>query len=313
MSSSITSRYLSSDKIIILLGIFGFTLFFVVSVVSLNLNVPGDGFSPFNIWDPFQSIFIALLSMFLMMLLLILDKREKNFNLRGIIYIFLILFLSTLIVFVWEPQQIIEYVSFLEGFYFLGFGSLFLYGGLLGILFTFIWSIQQDITHEESKLDFGFSFLYKSFIVIFFFPLIILFPLYIILFIIMVISTSLGLSDAFNLRLPFPFYGEGTFGAELVVLTVLAMYIGARLLSRVEITTEATEEFNFKITRKAVGLFMLEILTAYVCITAGFSIMGGLITDGVPPPLQITFDFVILIIFLLIPFSIFISRDKIYS
>ena len=232
------------------------------------------------------------------------DDRERKLNLRGMIYIFIVLFLSTLIVFVWEPRQVIEYVFFLEVFYFLDFGSLFLYGGLLGVLFTFLWSISHEIKQEETRLGFGLSVLYKSFIVVFLFPFLFLFTFHITLFTIMIFSMI-------TLRLFFPFYGEGTFGSELVVLTLLAMYFGSRIMGNVRITAEATDQIN--VSRKHVLLFLLEILTAYVCTTAGFSIMGGLITDGIPPPLKITFDFVILIVFLLIPYSIFISRDKIYS
>ncbi len=311
MSSSTISRHLFSDKIVILLSTFGFTIIYFVIVSSLNLNVPGDGFSPFNIWDPFQSIFLAFLGILLLMGLLILDDREKNLNPKGIVYFLIVLFLSTLIVFVWEPQQILEHVSLFKGFYFLGFGSLLLFGGLLGILFTLIWSLQQELQQEDSKLDLSFTFLYKSFIVVFIFPLLILFPLYIIMFMIRMVSMSLGFSDSLTLSLPFPFYGEGTSGSILVVLTLLAMYFGARLLGNVNITAEATEKLT--ISRKQVGLLVFEILTAYICITAGFSLMGGLITDGLPPPLQFPLDFVILIVFLLIPFSFFISRDKFYS
>jgi 1,4-dihydroxy-2-naphthoate octaprenyltransferase len=107
-----------------------------------------------------------------------------------------------------------------------------------------------------------------------------------------------------------PGYGEGTIGSILVVSVILSMYITAKTLNYMR--NRNLDDIK-SIKPLEIVKFGFELLVAYICIVAGFSLIGGLVTDGTPPPLLIPFNIVLLGFYTIIPFSLLLVRHKLIS
>ncbi|MFX0066494.1 MAG: hypothetical protein ACFFC7_30425, partial [Candidatus Hermodarchaeota archaeon] len=296
-----------------LIFVFAFGTIYCAIAFSLDLTVPPDPIDPdilgtFHIWSPYQSLGFALLGIFFLIILILIDPRERQLDLKGLIYGLPVACLSFLIIHTWDPGQITTHFPFLSILYgfdpnnYLFIGPILIYGAILGIFITYFsgnaFQLPQKSEKEDSLINVSntlINLLLKSILVIFLFPVILLLPLLII--------------ASFLLLYLFPTYGEGTFGGILVVITLMAMYIGARFfdISSVKLSNLTAKDWIIWIFR-----LIIEGITLYTCLVGAFSIMGGFISDGTPPSLLVTPIFLVYTFLLTLPFSLFLARNKIF-
>jgi hypothetical protein len=275
--------------------LFAIVAFYVVSILPLDYVFVGDGFSPFKTWSPTQTAYFAIAGLISISILILYIIQEREISPRGMIHIPPIMGLSFLILFSIDSRQVLHYLPYLQVFLFDDFGSLFLFGGLLGTYLAYLVSINSR--KNEDIQDFYLEFATRSVLVVFLGP------------VLLGTVFFFGISLCMSLGLPvFPFYGEGIIGSVLVVSVLLSMYVTARILYFLE-------DYNLP-PLKSVKLEQIlrvafEFIVAYLCTTAGFSIIGGLVTDGIPIPDLIPLSLVVLGFYAVIPFSILLTHHKI--
>ena len=266
---------------------------YAVAILSLDYTFVGDGFSPFKSWSPLQTAYFAISGFVVLCILILYDIRDKLPNLRGLVHTLPIIGISFLILFSIDSRQVLQYLPYLQNFLFNDFGSLFLFGGLLAVYLTYLVSV-KSLKSEGSFLEFGI----RSMLVVFCGP----FLLGAVFFFGISICLTFGLEV-------FPFYGEGLIGSVLVVSVLLSMYTTARFLSYLE-DNDWSSLKSIKPSQVLRTLF--EFIVAYLCTAAGFSLVGGLVTDGVPLPELVPFSLVVLGFYAVIPFSILLTHRKIF-
>ena len=271
-------------------------VFYTIAVLSLDYTFVGDGFSPFKTWSPIQTSYFAIAALLLLSILILYNIQDRNPNLRGLIHTLPIIGLSFLIFFSMDSRQVLNYLPYLQVLFFDDFGSLFLFGGLLAIYLTYLISDSSHrvISSQNDILDFGI----RSILVIFLGP-ILLGPVF-------YFGISVFLALGLNV---FPYYGEGIIGSVLVTSVLLGMYSTARILSYLE----DNDLPSLRLIRHGqVFKTILEFVTVYLCTAAGFSIVGGLVTDGVPLPEMIPLSIVVLGFYSVIPFSVLFTLRKVF-
>ena len=230
------------------------------------------------------------------------------FEPKWLFFLIPLILLSFLIQFTADPSQLLNHISWLEVLYFLpddslffiivDFGALLLYGGLLGLLITYLLAMNNVIVESNDILEKAADFTFRAINIAIFIPALLLFPLFYIIAYAMILNPLL-----------FPNYGEGTIGSILVVSVLLSVYLGARLLNN----WKSIHIPQLSIIRsKYIIKLGIEIVAVYTCTTAAFSIMGGLITDRIPVPLLIPFDYILLSFCLTLPFSLLLIRDRVF-
>ena len=279
-----------------------------VILLSFNLTIQGTGFSPFTIWSPIQTICFAIIGFLFLFISLFIDNRERMFEPKWLVFLIPLMLLLFLIQFTADPLQLLNHISWLEVLYFLhddsllfaivDFGALLLYGGLMSLLITYLLTMNNVIIESNNILEKAADFTFRVVTIVIFVPALLLFPLF------YTIAFAMTLNP-----LAFPSYGEGTIGSVLVVSVLLSMYLGARFLNNWKNIHKPqlsmiTSKYSIKLT--------VEIVAVYTCTTAAFSIMGGLITDGIPVPLLIPFDYILLSFCLALPFCLLLIRDRIF-
>jgi hypothetical protein len=269
---------------------------YTVILLSLDYTFVGDGFSPFKTWGPIQTAYFAIVGFVLLSVLILYDIRDRNTNLRGLVHAPPIVGLSFLILFSMDSRQVLHYLPYLQVFLFDDFGSLFLFGGLLAVYLTYMVSVNS---HRIKSTQSGFlEFGIRSILVVFCGPIL----LGLVFYFGISICLALGLEV-------FPFYGEGIIGSVLVVSVLLGMYTTARILSYLEDNDLPSLE-SIKLSQGFRAIF--EFIVVYLCTAAGFSLVGGLVTDGVPIPEIIPFSLVVLGFYAVIPFSVLLTRRKVF-
>ncbi|MFW9843236.1 MAG: hypothetical protein ACFFEV_01540 [Candidatus Thorarchaeota archaeon] len=269
---------------------------YIVVLLSLDYTFVGDGFSPFKTWSPLQTAFFSIVGIILLSILILYDSQNRNVNLRGLVHIPPIIGLSFLILFSIDSRQVLHYLPYFQIFLFNEFGSMFLFGGLLAVYLTFL--VSGDSARIGNTQNDPLEFWIRLTLVIFCGPIL----LGTVFFFGISVCLSLGLEV-------FPFYGEGIIGSVIVVSVLLGMYTLARILNNIE----GFELLSLRSIRPSQILgAIFEFIVAYVCTTAGFSIIGGLVTDGIPTPELIPSSLVFLGLFAVIPFSILLTRHKIF-
>ncbi len=294
-------RELQSMKIIYTRIVYAIGLIIVVTMytlilLSLDYTFVGDGFSPFKTWSPTQTAYFAIVGFVLVSILILYDFRNRNTNLRGLIHILPIIGMSFLILFSIDSRQVLHHLPYLQVFLFDDFGSLFLFGGILAVYLTYTISIDsyRIKTTQNDLFEFGLRII----VVVLFGPLL-LGPVF-----------YLGISFCLTLGLEiFPIYGEGLIGSVLVASVLLSLYSMARILSYLD-ENDLPALKSIKSNQALRAIF--EFIVVYVCIAAGFSIVGGLVTDGVPIPELIPFSLVVLGFYAVIPFSVLLTRHRVF-
>ena len=270
---------------------------YTVAVLSLDYTFVGDGFSPFKTWSPIQTAYFSIVGFVFLSILLLYDLQNRNTNLRGLVHVPPVIGLSFLILFSMDSRQVLHYLPYLQVFLFDDFGSLFLFGGLLAIYLTYLVTVnsQSNIGTQNGFLEFGA----RSILIVFFGP-ILLSPVF-----------YFGISICLTLGLKvFPFYGEGIIGSVLVASVLLGIYTAAMILSHLENNDLSSLK---SIKPNQVLRVIIEFFVVYLCTVAGFSLVGGLVTDGIPIPELIPFSLVVLGFFAVIPFSLLLTRRKILT
>jgi hypothetical protein len=269
---------------------------YTVALLSLNYTFVGDGFSPFKTWSPTQTAYFAIVGFVFLSVLILYDIRNRNTNIRGLIHIPPIIGLSFLILFSMDSRQILHHLPYLQVFLFDDFGSLFLFGGLLAVYLTHLVSFNS---HRNMRSQSRFlEFVIRSILVVFCGPILLGTAFYF----------GISICQALGLEV-FPFYGEGIIGSVLVVSVLLGMYTTARILSYLE-DNDLPSLKSIKPSQVLRAIF--EFIVVYFCTAAGFSLVGGLVTDGVPIPELIPFSLVVLGFYAVIPFSVLLTRRKVF-
>ena len=269
---------------------------YTVALLSLDYTFAGAGFSPFKTWSPMQTAYFAIAGFVFLSILILYDLRDRNTNFRGLIHTLPIIGLSFLILFSMDSRQVLDYMPYLRVFLFDDFGSLFLFGGLLAVYLTYMISESghKIMGTQNSLLEFGI----RAILVVFLGP-ILLGPVF-----------YFGISICLAIGLDiFPYYGEGVIGSVLVASVLLGMYSTARILRYLENNDLPSLS---SIRPGQVFKFILEFVTVYLCTAAGFSIVGGLVTDGVPIPEMIPFSIIVLGFYSVIPFSVLLTLRKVF-
>lgn len=298
-------EYLRSKIIFVIISII-IIILYTIALLSIDLTIPGTGFSPFNVWTPLQSVYFAIIGSLLLFISILTDEREREFDLKWLLLLIPLMILSFLIQFTADPHQLLNHVPWLEGFYFLpngsiytiaiDFASIFLYGGLLGVLITYLIVSDSLIIEDDRFSSKTVDFVFKIINVVIFIPAMLTFALYFLI----------AIANTIN-PLVFPSYGEGTIGSLVTVSAILSMYFGARILNNwkeIELPP-----LSMIVSKKTLRI-LIDILAIFTCTAAAFSLMGGLITDGVPAPLSISFNYIILSIYLTLPFCLLIIRER---
>lgn len=291
------------------------TAFFIVlmlSMTSLNLSLPTEGYSPFQGLTAVQTVSMTIIAMISFVVLILVEGRGRSFDPKSIIFVAAALVLSFLIQYAADPRQLQQYSLAFAVLYFLPASipiieapyfttiylfPLFVYGGLLGIIVSYLL-YDTHLGVEKPNSPVFPEIALRGFLVVFVGPTLLAIP----------IGFVIGAMMAVDIPF-FPFYGEGTFGSILVVSVIFSMYICARIVAN-------WDQFNLKSIANtkfsSILSFMVELITAYACITAAFSLMGGLLTDGTPMPLILPLDYVLLTILVTIPFSMLIARSQLF-
>ncbi|TFG26506.1 hypothetical protein EU528_14330, partial [Candidatus Thorarchaeota archaeon] len=239
---------------------------YTLSLLSLDYSFAGAGFSPFKTSSPLQTAYYSIIGFILLAILILYDVHNRNTNLRELIHIPPIIGLSFLVLFSMDSRQVLQYLPYLQVFLFDDFGSLFLFGGLLTVYLIYLGTDILHIPDDTTNGSIGISL--HLILVVFCGP----FLLGPVFFFGISVCLSLGLDI-------FPYYGEGLIGSLLVVSVLLGAYTTNRILNYLE-----HNDFSFISSIKPNQGFrvIFEFITIYICTAAGFSIIGGLVTDGVP-------------------------------
>jgi hypothetical protein len=291
------------------------TAFFIIlmfSMNSLNLSLPTESYSPFHGLTAVQTISMSIIAMISFVVLILVEGRGRRFNPKGIMFVATAVVLSFLIQYTADPRQLQQYSLAFDLLYFLPgsipiieapyFTTIYLlpllvYGGLLGFLLSCLFPHVKEKSEKAGRAGLP-ELLFRGLLVIFVGPSLLTIP----------IGFAITWVQSVNQSL-FPFYGEGTAGSILVVSVVLSMYICARLIT-------TWDRINLKSISNAkaseILSFLVELIAAYTCITAAFSLMGGLLTDGTPPPLILPVEYVLLAVFATIPFGLLIARIRLF-
>ncbi len=270
---------------------------YTISLFTLDYTFTGDGFSPFKTWSPRQTATFAIAGFVLLSILIIYDIQNWNTNLRGLVHVLPIIGLSFLILFSMDSRQVLQYLPYLQIFLFNDFGSLFLFGGLLAFYLTYLVSVnsQRIMNTQNSSLE----LVLRSILIVFSGSIFLGATFY------------FGISICLSLGLEiFPFYGEGIIGSVLVVSVLLGIYTAARILTYLEVN-DLTSLKSIQPSQALRAIF--EFITVYICTVAGFSLVGGLVTDGIPTPEQIPFTLVVLGFYSVIPFSVLLMCHRVFS
>ncbi|MFW9794430.1 MAG: hypothetical protein ACFFEE_09015 [Candidatus Thorarchaeota archaeon] len=269
---------------------------YAVALLSLDYTFVGDGFSPFKIWSPTQTAYFAIVGSALLSILILHDARNRNTNLRGLIHIPPLIGISFLILFSMDSRQILHHLPILQVSLFDDFGNLFLFGGLLAVYLAYLVSdnSHRTMSTQNGSLEFGIRLI----LVIFIGPILLGSIFYF----------GISICLAFGLEI-FPFYGEGIIGSVLVVSVLLGMYTMARILSYLD--DNDLPSLKTIIPSQALRA-IFEFIVVYVCTAAGFSLIGGLVTDGIPLPELMPFSLVVLGFYSVIPFSFLLTRRKVF-
>jgi hypothetical protein len=270
---------------------------YTVGLLSLDYTFTGAGFSPFKTWSPAQTAYFAIFGLVFLSILILYNSRNRNVDLRGLVHIPPIIGLSFLILFSMDSRQVLQYLPYLQILLFDDFGSLFLFGGILGLYLTYLVSVNPNKTLSDRNNVFEFGV--RSILVVLSGP-ILLGPVF---YLALSLCLSLGLGI-------FPFFGEGTIGSVLVASVLLSMYTSARALSHFADNGLPSLQL---IKLSQVLKFIVESIAVYLCTAAGFSLVGGLVTDGVPTTELIPFSIVLLGFFAVLPFSILLTRFRVFS
>ncbi len=284
------TRLVYAVTIIIAVALYTITLF------SLDYTFIGDGFSPFKTWSPIQTAYFAIVGFVFLSILILYDIRDQKTNLQGLIHTIPIIGISFLVLFSMDSRQILHYLPYLQVFLFDDFGSLFLFGGLLAVYLTYMISVNSHsiMSTRSGFLKFGI----RSILVVFYGSILLGTAIY------------FGISICLALGLEvFPFYGEGTIGSVLVVSVLLGIYTAARTLSYLEVNDLPSLK-SIQPSQALRAIF--EFVAIYLCTGAAFSLVGGLVTDGVPVPEIIPFSLVVLGIYSVIPFSVLLTYRKVF-
>ncbi|MHA3964739.1 MAG: hypothetical protein AM325_014505 [Candidatus Thorarchaeota archaeon SMTZ1-45] len=269
---------------------------YTVALLSLDYTLAGDGYSPFKTWSPIQTAYFAIVGFVFLSILILYDVRDRNTNLRGLIHTIPIIGISFLVLFSMDSRQVLHYLPYLQVFLFDDFGSLFLFGGLLAVYLTYLVSVtpHKNMNTQSRPLEFGTRLI----LVVFFGP-ILLGPAF-----------YFGISVCLALGLEvFPFYGEGIIGSVLVVSVLLGLYTTARILSYLY-ENDLPALKSIKLGQGIRVIF--EFIAVYLCTAAAFSLVGGLVTDGVPIPELVPLTLLFLGFYSVIPFSVLLTWRKVF-
>ncbi|MFW9887444.1 MAG: hypothetical protein ACFFER_04640 [Candidatus Thorarchaeota archaeon] len=291
------------------------TAFFIIvmlSMTSLNLSLPTESYSPFQGLTAVQTISMAIFAMISFVVLMLVEGRGMRFNSKSIMFVAAAVILSFLMQYAADPRQLQQYSLAFAALYFLPgsipineslyFTTIYLlpllvYGGLLGFLVSYLISDTHFGLKKPNSSVFPETVL-RGFLVLFVGPILLTIP----------IAFAISALQVINPQF-FPFYGEGTSGSIIVVSVIFSMYICARIIAN-------WDKFNMKsiVHARLSGILsiLVELIAAYACITAAFSLMGGLLTDGTPPPLILPLDYILLAVLATIPFGMLIARDRLF-
>ncbi|MHA2021771.1 MAG: hypothetical protein ACW98J_05800 [Candidatus Thorarchaeota archaeon] len=284
----------------------------MLSMTSLNLSLPTESYSPFHGFAAVQTITMTIIGMMSFVALILIEDRGASFDAKSIMFVFAVVMLSFLIQYTADPRQLQQFslafallfflpgsIPIIEAPYFttIYFLPLFVYGSILGLLLSFLLSA-GDQGNERPRVSTLADFAFRSLFVVLIGPAILTLP----------IGFAISLLRATPLPF-FPFYGEGTAGSMLVVSVILGMYLSARLVSNFD--TINLKEIS-KTPPSKIASVLIEVIAVYSCTTAAFSLMGGLLTDGTPPPLLLPLDYVILTLLATIPLSLLIARERLF-
>jgi hypothetical protein len=292
--STQTGRITSSEILpaVVLIVIFAI---YSLAVLSLDYTFSETGFSPFDIWSPIQTAYFAIVGLGFLSLLILYESQNHDWNIKGVLHILPVMALSFLLIFSIDTRQVTQYLPFLQAIL-SDFASLFLYGGLLGIYLVFLSTTFLQISRDP---DFYGDFTIHTVVSVLIGPIVLGTPL------------AFGISICYSAGIAIiPGYGEGTIGSILVVSVILSMYITAKTLNYMR--NRNLDDIK-SIKPLEIVKFGFELVVAYICIVAGFSLIGGLVTDGTPPPLLIPFNIVLLGFYTIIPFSLLLVRHKLIS
>lgn len=273
------------------------TLFILYSfaLLSLDFTFTEFGFSPFIIWSPTQTAYFAIFGFGLLSLLIFYESRNHYWNIKGILHILPVMSLSFLLLFSIDSRQITQYLPLLQVFL-RDFASLFLYGGFLGL---YLVSLSTTHLQKLRDRDFYVDFTIHTVASVLIGPII--FGTVIAFGILFCLSVGMAI---------IPSYGEGTLGSILVVSVLLSMYITTKALNYLR--NHDLEEIK-SVRPLEIFKALFELMVAYTCIAAGFSLIGGLVTDGIPSPVLIPLNIIILGFYAIVPFSLLLVRHKIIS
>ncbi|MGD9381967.1 MAG: hypothetical protein PVI03_05935 [Candidatus Thorarchaeota archaeon] len=284
----------------------------MLSMTSLNLSLPTESYSPFHGFTAVQTITMTIIGMMSFIALILIEDRGASFDTKSIMFVFAVVMLSFLIQYAADPRQLQQFslafallfflpgnIPIIEAPYFttIFLLPLFVYGGILGLLLSFLLSADDQVK-QRSRDSILADFAFRSLFVVLIGPAILALPL------VFVISLLQATPFPF-----FPFYGEGTVGSMLVVSVILGMYLSARLVSN--FNTANLKEIS-KTPPSKIASVVIEVIAVYSCTTAAFSLMGGLLTDGNPLPLLLPLDYVILTLLVTIPLGLLIARERLF-
>ena len=189
------------------------------------------------------------------------------------------------------------------------------------------------------------NFTERYVIVLLIVPLILLLPLGLL---IVFLSSSSG-ENVTSGELNFPFnyilglFGEGSVGSFYIIVVIFSFYIGAKLFDpKIQSILRIIELRNFIEKKRNYGsstnklsesnpssfktnntyisirfkdyiIFALELITAFVSISAAFSLSGVIINDGTPPLEKISRGFLFFSFLTVIPFIVLITRNLIFN
>jgi hypothetical protein len=291
------------------------TTFFIIlmfSMISLNLSLPTEGYSPFQGFTAAQTISMTIIAMISFILLTLVEGRGRRFDPKSIMFVAAAVVLSFLIQYTADPRQLSQYSLAFAVLYFLPgnnplienpfFTTIYLfpllvYGGLLGFLVSYLLS-DNHLGLEKPSSAVVPDVVLRGFLVVFIGPTLLTIP----------IGFAISALQVINLRI-IPFYGEGTSGSILVVSVIFSMYIFARIIAS---SDRLNMESIAHARLSAILSVLVEFIAAYASIAAAFSLMGGLLTDGTPRPLILPFDYVLLAILATIPFGMLIARNRLF-
>jgi hypothetical protein len=289
-----------------------FLLIIILTMTSLNLSLPTESYSPFQDLAAVQTINMTIIGMISFVALMLVEGRGTRFDPRSVMLMVAVVILSFLIQYTADPRQLQQFSLAFAVFFFLPGNAplietpyfttiyvlpLLFYGGILGLLMSYLISDTPQSFKNRINEALPKAVL-QGFSVVFLGPALLTIP----------VAFTIGAIQSVAQQF-FPYYGEGTSGSILVVSVILSMYISARLITNWE-RLGLKSIINAKFS--AVVPFLVELVGSYACITAAFSLLGGLLTDGTPPAAILPLDYILLSILVVIPFSLLVTRGRLF-